>query len=263
MTEKNGTEAALGRWSALKQLAQLLVTPAGTDDEGQAKQVAADARAKFEQEVTPELLLELFADLTQATTERDTLQQALRKHDQAKLQAQDLRDEYGLFCANCGRPIALGEPVVTGPGIDHEEVCCSQWCHDEHERLGCPQGEPGGSFRNAEWYGRQLVAVTAERDQLLAKVEGLREDKARLDAIEQECWDIRYRSSPNADAGDSSITVEIISHFMEEPRERVVGENYCENLRAALDQARTADPYPPARPEYDKHGRPVRSKPVL
>jgi arginyl-tRNA--protein-N-Asp/Glu arginylyltransferase len=30
----------------------------------------------------------------------------------------------------------------------------------------------------------------------------------------------------------------------------VIGENYNENLRAAIDQAMTADAYPPARPEY-------------
>ncbi|WP_312905443.1 hypothetical protein [Stutzerimonas nitrititolerans] len=102
-------------------------------------------------------------------------------------------------------------------------------------------------------------AITEEIDQLRAEVEALRKDKARLDAIEQECWDVRFLSSPNADAGDSSISIEIVGHFMAEPCERVVGENYNENLRAALDQAMTAEAYPPARPEYDERGRPVRA----
>lgn len=31
----------------------------------------------------------------------------------------------------------------------------------------------------------------------------------------------------------------------------MIGENYNENLRAALDQAMLADAYPPERPEYD------------
>lgn len=92
-----------------------------------------------------------------------------------------------------------------------------------------------------------------------AEVEALRKDKERLDAIEQECWDVRFLSSPNADAGDSSISIEIVGHFMAEPCERVVGESYSENLRAALDQAMTAEAYPPARPEYDEHGRPARA----
>jgi len=117
-------------------------------------------------------------------------------------------DEFGLFCANCGKPLTRDGTLVTGPGIDHEEVCCSQWCHDEHERLGCPQGEPGGSFRDAEWYGRKLSAVTAERDaansrlhevavacaeaeaerdQLRAEVEALRKDSERLDRLDMEC----------------------------------------------------------------------------
>ncbi|MNG20708.1 hypothetical protein D3C84_1049860 [compost metagenome] len=66
------------------------------------------------------------------------------------------------------------------------------------------------------------------------------------------CWGVRFSSSPNADAGDSSISIEIVGHYMAEPHERVVGENYHENLRAALCQAMTADDYPPARPEYDE-----------
>ena len=46
---------------------------------------------------------------------------------------------------------------------------------------------------------------------------------------------------------------------MGKPRERVLGENYNENLRAAIDQARTAEAYPPERPEYDRYGNPERT----
>lgn len=60
------------------------------------------------------------------------------------------------FCANCGRAILPGDKAVTGPGIDHEEICCSRFCHDQHEELGCPQGVPHGGFRDSEWYGQQL-----------------------------------------------------------------------------------------------------------
>lgn len=37
---------------------------------------------------------------------------------------------------------------------------------------------------------------------------------------------------------------------MDKPTERVIGENYSENLRAAIDQAMAAPAYPSARPEY-------------
>lgn len=76
-------------------------------------------------------------------------------------------------------------------------------------------------------------------------------DSELLSAIQDECWDVRFTSTPNADAGDYNVNIEIVSHFMAEPQERVVGENYNENLRAALEQAMTADAYPPARPVYD------------
>lgn len=100
------------------------------------------------------------------------------------------------------------------------------------------------------------LARIAELEQDLAT---LRKDKDRLDAIEGNCWDVRYESSPNADAGDSSIGIEIIGHYQGVPHVRVLGENYTENLRAAIDQAMTAEAYPPERPEYDDHGRPVRA----
>ncbi len=86
---------------------------------------------------------------------------------------------------------------------------------------------------------------------LEGEVARLRADKERLDAIEENCWDVRYSSSPNGDAGDSNIGIEIVGHWMQKPCERVVGENYSENLRAAIDQAMKAGANPPARPDYD------------
>lgn len=108
------------------------------------------------------------------------------------------------------------------------------------EALGLPLGDS------------LLIDLVPAIDALRDQVEALRKDKDLLDAIEVNCWDVRFSSSPNADAGDSSISIEIIGHYMAEPHERVVGENYHENLRAALCQAMTADDYPPARPEYDE-----------
>jgi len=104
---------------------------------------------------------------------------------------------------------------------------------------------------------RDFDRVTAERDALQQRLNAadqlndeLARDKARLDALESNCWDVRFDSSPNGDAGDSSVSIEIVGHWMDKPFERVIGENYSENLRSAIDQAMTAPAYPPARPEY-------------
>ncbi|MNL01442.1 hypothetical protein D3C87_1219120 [compost metagenome] len=113
------------------------------------------------------------------------------------------------------------------------------------------------------WLSRALEE-SAAREQALQlrlnaadqRIDDLERDKARLDALEANCWDVRYDSSPNGDAGDSSISIEIVGHWMDKPNERVIGEDYSENLRAAIDQAMTAPAYPPARPEYpelDEH----------
>ena len=82
------------------------------------------------------------------------------------------------------------------------------------------------------------------------EIQAWKRDSELLSAIESECWDIRYGSTPNADAGDATTSIEIVGHFMGKPNERIIGEDYNESLRAALEQAMTADAYPPARPEY-------------
>lgn len=106
------------------------------------------------------------------------------------------------------------------------------------------------------WRDKHAVAIK-ERDALQQRlnaadqrIDELEQDKARLDALDSNCWDVRFNSSPNGDAGDSSINIEVVGHWMDKPFERVIGENYSENLRAAIDQAMTASAYPPARPEY-------------
>lgn len=100
----------------------------------------------------------------------------------------------------------------------------------------------------------RLTAENAALQQRLnaadQRIDELERDKQRLDALESNCWDVRFNSSPNGDAGDSSINIEVIGHWMDKPFERVIGENYSENLRAAIDQAIAAPAYPPARPEY-------------
>lgn len=87
---------------------------------------------------------------------------------------------------------------------------------------------------------------------LIAEVEALRKDKERLDALEANFWDVRHVSTQVGMEGDTSESIEIVGSWMDAPRERVIGENYSENLRAAIDQAMAADAYPPARPEYEE-----------
>lgn len=92
-----------------------------------------------------------------------------------------------------------------------------------------------------------------------AELEALRNDKARIDALESGCWDVRFIDCPTPGGGDGSINIEIIGHYMGKLWERLLGENYNENLRAAIDQACTAEAYPPERPEYDRYGNPERT----
>ena len=103
-------------------------------------------------------------------------------------------------------------------------------------------------------YVTRLQAENAALQQRLniadQRVDELQKDKERLDALEANYWDVRHHSSPLANTGDYTCSVEIIGHWMDKPNDRVIDENYNENLRAAIDQAMTADAYPPARPEY-------------
>ncbi len=123
------------------------------------------------------------------------------------------------------------------------------------DMAACWHEHPDGEFVEHNAYAK----LAAEAQALRKEVAELRKDKARLDAIEDNCWDVRYGSSSNADAGDSSISIEIVGHYQGAPHIRVLGENYTENLRAAIDQAMTAEACPPERPEYDDHGRPLRA----
>lgn len=74
---------------------------------------------------------------------------------------------------------------------------------------------PGGAWVKASDYD----ALAAEAQALREEVAELRRDKARLDAIEDNCWDVRYGSSSNADAGDSSISIEIVGRYQGVPRD--------------------------------------------
>ncbi len=152
----------------------------------------------------------------------------------------------GLYDALADEAQALREEVERGNRIT---VAMALDISAVGEALGIPGEEQEGGTG-------EFIDLIRE---LQKEVEALRRDKARLDAIEDNCWDVRYGSSSNADAGDSSIGIEIVGYYQGAPHIRVLGESYTENLRAAIDQAMTAEACPPERPEYDDHGRPLRA----
>jgi len=77
----------------------------------------------------------------------------------------------------------------------------------------------------------------AERGGFEAGIEALEQDKARLDALAGESWDLRCFDVPTG-GDDADIGWRVIGHWMAEPRERIIGEVYHDNPRAAIDQAR-------------------------
>ena len=87
-----------------------------------------------------------------------------------------------------------------------------------------------------------LTTATAEAEALRAEVERLRADKERLDWLQSEMNDVRWISGLGAEACSPSdeVGVRIISHWQAEPCERVEAENWSEDLRATIDEARAA-----------------------
>lgn len=156
---------------------------------------------------------------------------------------------------------ALAEAAIEGPWHLQEEHESSSFqgymVVDPWRCLVADFGTSNQEAKNAEFIAAAnpaaVLTLLAEIDQLKVESEALRKDKDRLDALEASGWDIRNSSSPMADTGDYNQSIEIVGRWMDKPFERVVGENYNENLRAAIDQAMTADAYPPSRPEYKDH----------
>ena len=105
----------------------------------------------------------------------------------------------------------------------------------------------------------EYLAVARQRDRLLDEVEALLSDGVRLDAVQVNCWDVRFKSRPSID--DAAIGIEVVGHYVAPPVERIIGESCSGNLRAAIDQARTADADPPERPKYDGQGKPLNRRP--
>jgi len=142
--------------------------------------------------------------------------------------------------------------IYLGPACQEQgQSSGREWCqHDVWDACEC-------GHESVRYVLAEFDQVTAERDALQQRlnaadqrIDELERDKHRLDALESNCWDVRFDSSPNGGASDSSINIAVVGHWMDQPFERVIGENYSENLRAAIDQAMAAPAYPPARPEY-------------
>ncbi|WP_255032578.1 hypothetical protein [Pseudomonas fragi] len=178
---------------------------------------------------------------------------------------------YAFLLSPSGKSVQKFEDQAMGNWIDVHEA--QKVVDQAEERINDRQDELREVNRQLEQFRerchgiKNLSAIESRDDQLAAarekiaalqlrlnaadqRIDELSQDKARLDALESNCWDVRFDSSPNGDAGDSSINIEVLGHWMDKPFERVIGENYSENLRAAIDQAMTAPAYPPARPEY-------------
>ncbi|SEP58841.1 hypothetical protein SAMN03159444_00142 [Pseudomonas sp. NFACC02] len=173
-----------------------------------------------------------------------------------------------------GEPLSLSLPhrmIKTEQSSDEYDIhadahnACLEQCTQVVAGLRAEIQRQAEQFK--EWqagHHANYVKAADERDRLQAenaalqqrlnvadqRIDELEKDKRRLDALESEFWDVRHHSSPIADTGDHSTSIEIVGHWGDKPHERVIGENYEENLRAAIDQAMTADAYPPARPEY-------------
>lgn len=160
-------------------------------------------------------------------------------------------------CPFCGETPGADSYAHADGGCKYGAISCSCGVIGPDVRTGYKKWPEWRDSAITAWNERAVpaghVVVSA------AELESLRRDKARLDAIEDNCWDVRYGISSNADAGDSSISIEIVGRYQGVPHIRVLGENYTENLRAAIDQAMTAEACPPERPEYDDHGRPLRA----
>lgn len=88
--------------------------------------------------------------------------------------------------------------------------------------------------RNALDGEKDDVRLTREAADEIAR---LRADKARLDALMNESWDLRCFSMPTAGGDDADIGWRVIGHYMAEPCERVMGEVYVDDPRAAIDAA--------------------------
>ena len=95
----------------------------------------------------------------------------------------------------------------------------------------------------------ELDAARDERNELFKEVLELRKDKARLDLIENSCWDLRCVDEPTPGGDDGEVAWIIIEHHMSVPKERQLAYEY--SARRAIDAALNPAPEPDEI-EYDE-----------
>lgn len=187
---------------------------------------------------------------------RERIAKAEAERDQLRAELEAIRGQQPDTWPTLDKPAKVGA-VLFNPGLSARLVV--EAAQRQHEYSQQPEVEAARleRFKRAmrEFHGEQPDAVSVPREEL----EALRRDKQLLDAIQDGCWDVRYNSSPIADTGDYDTGVEVIGHFMQAPHERILGEDFGADVRKAIAQAMTAEAYPPARPEYDNWGRPLRA----
>lgn len=61
-------------------------------------------------------------------------------------------------------------------------------------------------------------------------------DKERIDALSEECWDLRCFSVPTG-GGDADVGWRVVGHWEAKPHERTIAEVFNHNPRAAIDTA--------------------------
>ncbi|MBS87126.1 MAG: hypothetical protein CL858_29580 [Cupriavidus sp.] len=69
--------------------------------------------------------------------------------------------------------------------------------------------------------------------------EALHPDTIRLNALLDECWDLRSFAVPTG-GGDADVAWKVVGHWMAAPHERVIAEGWSHDPRVAIDAALAA-----------------------
>lgn len=85
-----------------------------------------------------------------------------------------------------------------------------------------------------------IRALEAEVEKLQEENERLLEKSDLLQMLQDESLDARCIPLPTPGGDDADIGWQIISHHMAKPKERVIGEDFDDDLLNALRQARAA-----------------------
>lgn len=85
---------------------------------------------------------------------------------------------------------------------------------------------------------RKMLSNAALSQQAPAEdMEQVRKDASLLKALQDNSWDLRCIDLPTPGGDDVEIGWQVIEHYMAKPCERVIGEDFCDNARAAIQDA--------------------------